>query len=308
MTFSIVARDPEDGSLGVAVQSAWFAVGHIVPWVNAGVGVVVTQAFVNPTYGARGLTLMRNGLSATRSLDALLEIDDGRDSRQVAMIDGNGDVAVHTGVSCMHVAEHVTRGQVSCQGNILHSTGTCEAMLQAYETTDGEMVNRLIAAMVAAESSGGDARGRQSAALLVVAGQGQRDLYADRLFDIRIDDHPDPVGELQRVAGVQRAYRLLNLAGDCFVERDFEAAANLALGAAAILPGDVNVVVIGVMALLVLDRRAEACELADMRHDTSIDWGEMALRIAGSFDMPDLLDTNEIVAIMRRPMLSPAEA
>lgn len=298
MTYSIVARDPEDGSLGIAVQSAWFAVGHIVPWVNAGVGVVATQSFADPTYGTKGLTLMRNGLTADRALEALLELDSGRESRQVAMVDAQGNTAVHTGNECIEYAEQVSRGQASCQGNILKSAGTCEAMMKAYESATGEFVDRLATALVAAEEMGGDARGRQSSALLVVSGKGNQNLFTDRLFDVRIDDHLDPVGELLRMVKVQRGYRLLDRCNEFFVADEFEAAGDLAEAAAELLPTDVNVVMWCVMTLMGCGRADKARELAEVSRNSEIDWTEIVDRFARAGEIPATVNTAELKAIV----------
>lgn len=299
MTFSIVARDSDDASLAVGVQSAWFAVGHICPWVNAGVGVVATQAFAEPMYGPRGLTLMRNGLSASRTLEALLEIDDGRAMRQVAMIDAHGDIATHTGSSCLPVSEQVTRSGASCQGNMLAHEGTCEAMMAAYESTGGELVDRVLAAIDAAQSAGGDMRGRQSAALLVVSGTSRRNLYTDRVFDVRIDDHPDPISELRRVVTVQRAYRVLDIAEQHMVEARYDVAAEMMREAGRMLPSDVNVIMFGVAAHLALGDRETARRFAERAAGLDVDWNVIATRLAASPALlPDGVDRTAFVELL----------
>lgn len=281
MTYSIVARDDRDGSIGVAVQSAWFGVGHMAPWVNAGVGAVATQAMCDPTYGARGLALMRNGLSARRSLDALLELDDGRDSRQVAMVDSKGIVATFTGSACLDHAAHAVRGSVSCQGNILAIPGIPDRMLEAYEAEPGELVDKLLAGLWAAENAGGDARGAQSAALLVVSGDSKRDLFTDRLFDVRIDDHPTPVAELERVVRVQRAYRMLEVSGDLHMDERFEEAADYAMRAVELSVPDVNLITSVVPALLAAGRIDDARAVAALRSQIDADWEDLARRFTG---------------------------
>lgn len=297
MTYSIVARDPSDGSLGIAVQSKWFAVGHIVPWVNAGVGVVATQALAEPSYGPKGLTLMRSGLSATRTLEALIELDSGRDRRQVAMIDANGVVASHTGSMCIKWASHASADGVSCQGNILHVDGIPDLMLCAYQSTHGELIDRLLAAVEAAEAAGGDARGRQSAAVLVVAGTGKRDLFSDRAFDVRIDDHPDPIPELRRIVDVQRAYRLLDLAGDRIDRGETEAAIEMLVTASKLMPYDVNVVLMSVWGRLLAGDEAGAREMAARAADIDLsrsDWNELVRRMAT--DLPPGVDPAEFLS------------
>ena len=216
-TYSIVARDSATGQLGVAVQSHWFSVGSIVPWAKPGVGAVATQSFVDPRYGPLGLELMAHGRTAEEALTALVSTDDGRAVRQVAMVDARGEVAAHTGENAVGAAGHQTGAQYSVQANMMANDDVWPAMAEAYETTDGDLAARLVAALEAAQAAGGDIRGKQSAALLVVRGDsatGQP--WADRLFDLRIEDHATPVQELKRLLRMQRAYRQLN-AGDAHV-------------------------------------------------------------------------------------------
>jgi uncharacterized Ntn-hydrolase superfamily protein len=299
VTYSIVARDSATGHLGVAVQSAWFAVGHIVPWVNAGVGVVATQASAEPSYGPRGLSLMRAGLSASTTLQVLLDLDAEREHRQVAMVDASGSLAVHTGARCIRHAEHATGDQVSCQGNILAVPGIPARMLAAYESTSGELVDRLVAALRAAQAAGGDARGQQSAALLVVSGEGRKDLFTDRLFDIRIDDHPTPVDEVVRVLDVQRAYRLLDLSEARVIEGDPTAAADLVRRAVDLMHTDANIVLFGAMTMLSAGRADEAGEIAELRHDIEarVDWQDLARRFSSASALPDSVDEHTFLAL-----------
>ena len=209
-TYSIVARDEATGELGVAVQSHWFSVGAIVPWAEAGVGVVATQSFVDPRYGPLGLELMRMGRSAEEALDALIATDEGEAVRQVAMVDAQGRVAAHTGTSAISAAGHRIGQQYSAQANLMERATVWDAMARAYEASDGDLAERLLAALEAAEREGGDIRGRQSAALVVVRAEATGMPWADRRFDLRVEDHPDPVGELRRLVRLQRAYLSLN--------------------------------------------------------------------------------------------------
>src|SRR5262245_30498038 len=170
-TFSIVARDPATGELGVAVQSHWFSVGSVVPWAEAGVGAVATQSFVLASYGPKGLALMKSGKSASEALDELVKADAGEDVRQVAMVDARGRVATHTGARCIDVAGHHAGAGYSVQANMMLNDRVVPAMAKAYEAAQGPLAARLLAALEAAQEAGGDIRGQQSAALLVVRGQ-----------------------------------------------------------------------------------------------------------------------------------------
>ena len=208
MTYSIVARDPETGQLGVAVQSHAFSVGPIVPWARAGVGAVATQSIVDPGYGPKGLELLASGLSAEQVLAKLVAADEDAAVRQVAMVDAHGVVAVHTGERCIPAVGHVRGDGFSCQANMMLNDTVWDAMAAAYREADGDLAARLMAALYAAESEGGDIRGRESSALLVVsaADSGRPWMYADVLIDLRVEDHPEPLTELERLLNLQRAF------------------------------------------------------------------------------------------------------
>jgi uncharacterized Ntn-hydrolase superfamily protein len=206
MTYSIVARDPITGMLGVAVESHYFAVGRVVTWAEAGVGAIATQSLPDAGYGPRGLDLMRGGTPAGAALRNLVARDPQAAVRQVAMIDARGEVAVHTGEACIAEAGHATGEQVSVQANLMQKATVWDAMLAAFEAARGaDLASRLLAALDAAEREGGDLRGKQSAALLVVAGERSAAPWDARLFDLRVDDHPEPLAELRRLVAVQRA-------------------------------------------------------------------------------------------------------
>lgn len=232
-TYSIVARDPDTGEMGVAVQSHWFSVGPIVPWAEAGVGAVATQSLVDPSYGPLGLELMRTGRSATAALTSLLAGDEGRAVRQVAMIDATGNVATHTGDRCIAAAGHVTdeQNQFSVQANLMLGEEVWPAMAQAYRNTTGDLADRMLAALEAAQNVGGDIRGKQSAAIVIVAAESTGKPWVDRRFDLRIEDHPHPVQELKRLVKLQRAYLHMN-AGDAAMEEADFAKASQEYGAA----------------------------------------------------------------------------
>ncbi len=225
-TYSIVARDPETGEMGVAVQSHWFSVGPIVPWAEAGVGAVATQSLVDPSYGPLGLELMRTGRSATAALKSLLAGDEGRAVRQVAMIDASGRVATHTGDRCIAAAGHVTDedNQFSVQANLMLGEDVWPAMAKAYREATGDLADRMLAALEAAQNVGGDIRGKQSAAIVIVAAESTGKPWVDRKFDLRIEDHPHPVQELKRLVQLQRAYLHMNAGDLAMEEADFEKA------------------------------------------------------------------------------------
>ena len=207
VTYSIVARDAATGDLGVAVQSAYFTVGPVVPWAEAGVGAVATQSLVNVAFGPLGLDLMRGGYTPERAVASLLAGDQEPDGRQLAMVNAFGDVAAHTGPRCIPAAGHRTGNGYSCQANLMERDTVWDAMGEAFEATEGEpLADRLIAALRAAEGEGGDIRGRQSAAIVVVSGHPTGRPWEDCRLDLRVDDHADPVEELARLVRLQRAF------------------------------------------------------------------------------------------------------
>ncbi|HVZ93825.1 MAG TPA: DUF1028 domain-containing protein [Phycisphaerales bacterium] len=222
-TYSIVARDAKTGELGVAVQSHWFSVGSVVPWAESGVGAVATQSFVDPRYGPMGLALMKGGRGASEALKALTSSDDGEAVRQVGMVDASGGVATHTGLKCIRYASHVSGetpdGSIfTAQANMMMNAGVPEAMADAFQKTGGDLADRLLAALRGAQARGGDIRGMQSAALLVVKGKTSGKAWEDRRFDLRVEDHTKPVDELARLLRVARAYEHMNN-GDLAMEK-----------------------------------------------------------------------------------------
>src|SRR5216684_724851 len=217
-TFSIVARDSVTGEIGVAVQSHWFSVGPLVPWAEAGVGAVATQSFVDPAYGPLGLELMRAGKSAKQALDGILASDGAPDVRQVAMVDAHGNVAAHTGAKCIPAAGHIEGEQFTVEANLMLNDKVWPAMAKAYRETKGDLAERMLAALDAAQSVGGDIRGKQSAAILIVSGKSTGKSWVDRIMDLRVEDSPEPLPELRRLVNVHRAYQHEN-AGDLAVEK-----------------------------------------------------------------------------------------
>lgn len=218
-TYSIVAFDPETGDMGVAVQSHWFSVGTIVSWGEAGVGVIATQSFVNPSFGPRGLELLKSGKSPQEVVDLLISLDEGRDFRQLAVLDSKGRAASYTGSKCILPAGNIVGTNFSVQANMMINDKVWPAMAEAYKNSKGSLAERLMTALEAAEYAGGDIRGKQSAALLVVRGKPTGNIWQDRLVDLRIDDHQQPLVELRRLLKVHRAYEHMNN-GDLAVEKN----------------------------------------------------------------------------------------
>lgn len=217
-TYSIVARDTVTGEMAVGVQSHWFSVGSIVPWGKSGVGVVATQSFVNPAYGPKGLDLMDKGISAEEALSRLVEDDEGRNYRQVAFLDANGSVSAFTGKNCVEAAEHLTGRNFSVQANMMLNDRVVPAMAEAYMFyQDLPLAERVVEVMKAAQEAGGDIRGKQSAALIVVGPEKTSKSWEDKKIDLRVDDHKNPIQELERLLKVARAYEHMNK-GDLAVE------------------------------------------------------------------------------------------
>jgi len=237
-TYSIVARDSTTGQMGVAVQSHWFSVGPIVPWAEAGVGAVATQSFVDPSYGILGLEMMRTGRSAAETLAGLLAADPGKAVRQVAMVDSRGGVAAHTGRKAIFAAGHRTGAQYSVQANLMDRPTVWDAMAEAYEKSRGDLVERLLAALEAAQKEGGDIRGKQSAAILIVSDRNTGRPWIDRVFDLRVEDDPDPLGELRRLVTLQRAYLKLNEGDERVAEGDMKEALECYREATSIVPDE----------------------------------------------------------------------
>lgn len=223
-TYSIVAHDPESGQLGVAVQSHWFSVGSLVPWAQAGVGAIATQSFIEVRYGVSGLDLMASGLNAPRALDALLAADPNPGVRQVAMIDAGGQVAVHTGDNCIQYAGHLTGKHFSVQSNLMSRPGVPQAMAEAFQQAKGPLAERMLTALEAAQSAGGDLRGKQSAAILVVSGKASSRPWEDRLVDLHIEDNPQPLKELRRLLTLNTAYEHMNRGDHALESGDIDGA------------------------------------------------------------------------------------
>jgi len=257
-TFSIVARDPETGDLGVAVQSHYFSVGPIVPWAEAGVGAVATQSLVEVSYGPRGLQMMSSGRSAKQTLDELLAQDSNKDVRQVAMIDARGDVAAWTGKRCIPAAGDHVGTQYSVQANLMSNERIWPAMAEAYETTKGDLAARLLAALEAGQKAGGDIRGQQSAAIVIVKGKRSSKPWADRVMDLRVEDNPHPIQELERLVRTWRAYRNVDQGDAYATEGKIEDAMKAYAEGARLAPGNDEILFWQAASLWQLGREKEA--------------------------------------------------
>ena len=218
-TYSIVARDPQTGEMGVAVQSNWFSVGSLVSWAEAGVGAIATQSFVNVSFGPRGLELLKSGKTAQEVLKELIDADEGRDVRQLAIVDAQGNVAAHTGKKCIPAAGHYVGDNFSVEANLMLNDKVWPAMAKAFQESTGPLAERMVTALEAAQSVGGDIRGKQSVAILVVRAKPTGKIWEDRIIDLRIEDHADPIKEIRRLLKLYRAYEFMNK-GDYAVEKN----------------------------------------------------------------------------------------
>ncbi len=286
-TYSVVARDDATGQLGVAVQSHWFSVGSIVSWAEPGVGAVATQSFVEVTYGPLGLELMRSGKTAEGALKSLLAGDEHTDVRQVAMVDSHGNVAVHTGENA--IIEWCDRkgDGYSVQANLMLNPTVCDAMVDAYETTEGDLAERLMSALEAAQSVGGDIRGKQSAALLVVSGDGSLPAWGGRAFDLRIEDHPEPVREMRRLLTLARAYNYMNEGDELMTQGDVAAAVEAYGKAEGLAPDSHEMIFWHAATLAGIGQVDESLPLFKRAFDMWPDWRELVPRLPASGLLPD---------------------
>lgn len=289
-TFSIVARDPATGELGVAVQSHWFSVGSVVPWAEAGVGAVATQSIVEPGYGPLGLDLMRAGKSAPEALKALLAADANADVRQVAMVDAQGRSAAHTGEHCIQMAGDVVGKGFTTEANLMEKNTVWGAMARAFEDSRGDLTDRLLAALEAAQGEGGDIRGKQSAAILVVAGKSTGRPWVDRLVDLRVDDSNDPINELKRLVKLNRAYHHMDEGDNLFAKADVEGAIREYGTAEQMVPDNIEMVFWHAITLVNAKRVDEALPLfrkvfADPVQGAK--WAELVPRLPHSKMLPE---------------------
>jgi uncharacterized Ntn-hydrolase superfamily protein len=282
-TFSIVARDTSTGEMAVGVQSHWFSVGTIVSWGRSGTGVVATQSFVNPAYGPNGLQLMSEGKSAAEALQILVAADQGRDYRQVAFLDAQGNVSAYTGEKCISAASHQLGDNYSVQANMMLNEEVVPAMSKAYaEHSQLPLAERVLAALLAAQKAGGDIRGKQSAVLLVVGPDPAEEIWTDKQIDLRVDDHPDPLIELERLLRVHRAYDHMNR-GDLAIEHeDMELALREYGAAEAMFPQNLEMKYWKAVALANKGRLSEALPIFAYVFDRDVNWKELTRRLPAS--------------------------
>ena len=286
-TYSIVARDPATGQLGAAVQSHWFSVGSGVIWAQPGIGAVATQSFLDPSYGPLGLELMRVGKDASQALTALLAADEHEDVRQVGMVDANGAVANHTGVNAIAEFCNVTGENYAIQANLMWKPTVCSAMVSAFENATGDLAERMMTALEAAQGEGGDIRGKQSAAILVVSGDASEPSWGGRIFDLRVDDQLQPLVEMRRLLVMARAYLLMNEGDEHMTLGEVEEAVAAYSGAEALVP-DSHEMIFWHAATLAADGRVdESLPLFSKAFAQWPLWRELVQRLPAAGLLPD---------------------
>jgi len=285
-TYSIVAIDKATGELGAAVQSHWFSVGSNVIWTESGVGAVCTQSFIDPSYGPLGLDLMRAGRNAPETLAGLLRADRNEAVRQVAMIDAQGNVAAHTGKNCIPEAGNFVGDGFSCQANLMLKNTVWNAMARAFEGTKGELADRLMAALEAAEAEGGDIRGRQSAAIIVVKGKTSGVWWKDRIYDLRVEDNPAPLVELKRLIRLNKAYNFMNLGDELLTENKVEEAMKSYSRAMAMYPDNAEMVFWPAVTLASTGKVAESLPLFKKVFAMDYNWVILAQRLPQVGQLP----------------------
>jgi uncharacterized Ntn-hydrolase superfamily protein len=301
-TFSIVARDAVTGEMGVAVQSHWFSVGSVVTWAEAGVGAVATQSFIDPAYGMRGLELMRKGVRAPAALEQLVAADRQRDGRQVAMVDTAGRVSAFTGKSAIAAAGHHIGREFSVQANMMANPKVWPAMAAAFERTKGDLADRMLAALEAGQAAGGDMRGKQSAALLIVKakGTGRPWVGADRTFDLRVDDDPEPIRELRRLVRLQRAYAHANRGDELMTEKKVDEALREYAAASKLAPEILELPFWHAVTLASIGREAEAAPIFKAVFAKEPVWADLLARLPAAGLFP-----NDAALIQRIRRLRP---
>lgn len=299
-TYSIVARDSVTGEMGVAVQSHWFNVGAIVGWGEAGVGVIATQSFVNPSFGIKGLNLLKQGKTPQQVVDELIAGDEGRDFRQLAVLDAKGNTASYTGSKCVDAAGNIAGKNCSVQANLMLSSEVWGEMEKAFNESTGRLAERMLAALEAAQNVGGDIRGMQSASLMVWKGNSTGKPWEDKLMDLRVEDNPAPLAELKRLLEVQRAYEHMN-AGDVAVEKnDMTLAMNEYNAAMQMFPDNLEMKFWTAVTLANTGRLDEALPLFNIVFATDKNWKTLTPRLPKSGilnvsdeDMRKIMNTGE---------------
>ena len=290
-TYSIVARDPQTGEMGVAVQSHWFSVGSVVSWAEAGVGAVATQSLVDVTYGPLALEMLRAGRTAQQTLEALKTADPHPEIRQVGIVDSKGNVAAHTGEKCIPDAGHLVGDNFSVQANLMLNDKVWSAMKDACEKTTGDLAEKMLAALDAAQAVGGDIRGKQSAAILIVKGQSTGRPWADKVMDLRVEDHTEPLKELRRLVNVHRAYQYMNN-GDLAIEHNDVDGALREYGAAeALFPDNLEMKFWHAVSLVNAGRVDDSLLIFKVIFDKDHNWATLLPRLP----KVDLLPKDEAV-------------
>lgn len=281
-TYSIVARDLETGAMGVAVQSHWFSVGPLVPWARAGVGAVATQSFVNVSFGPRGLELLQTGKTARQAVTELIDADEGRDVRQLAIVDAQGNAAAHTGEKCVPEAGHYVGDGFSVQANLMLNDRVWPAMAQAFETSQEPLPERMVTALEAAQKEGGDIRGKQSAAILVVKAHSNGKVWEDKVVELRVEDHPEPVRELKRLLRLFRAYEYMNKGDAALEENDVEGALAAYAAAQGMFPNNLEMKYWHAVSLANLGRMEKALPLFQEVFARDSNWWTLTRRLPGA--------------------------
>lgn len=289
-TYSIVAKDTATGEMAVGVQSHWFSVGSLVSWGKSGVGVVATQSFVNPAFGPQGLDLMQKGVPAPEALDQLINVDEGKAFRQVAFLDNSGKAAAFTGENCVEAASHIVGDHFSVQANMMLNEDVVPAMEKAYkENAHLPLAERVMKVLKAAEAAGGDIRGKQSAALLVVGPEEVENSWEDKRIDLRVDDHETPLEELERLLRVARAYEYMNKGDLAMEEEDVEKALDQYGKAMELFPDNLEMKYWTAVALANSDRLDEALPIFRDVFEEDENWRTMTRRLpaSGLLNVPD---------------------
>ena len=279
-TYSIVARDPKTGEMGVAVQSHYFSVGPIVPWAEAGVDAVATQSLVLVDYGPKGLALMKQGKTAKEALDALVKADSARDGRQVAMVDAKGNVAAYTGKGAIPFCGQKSGNQYSCQANLMASDKVWPAMAEAFEKAQGDLAERMMQALEAGQKAGGDIRGMQSAAILIVKSESTGKPWNDRVMDLRVEDSPQPLKELRRLIKLRRAYDLEDQGDNFISEKKPDEALKAYEQAAKLAPDVVELKFWAAVSMYTNGRESEALKVFHEVFSRESQWADLIPRLA----------------------------
>jgi uncharacterized Ntn-hydrolase superfamily protein len=278
-TYSIVAYDPATGEMGVAVQSHWFSVGSMVTWAEAGVGAIATQAMVNVSYGPEGLQLLREGKDAQTTLMLLTDKDEQSEIRQAAIVDVQGNIAVHTGDKCIADAGHFAGEHFSVQANMMLNDKVLPAMAKAYESANGPLAQRMLYAMQAGQDAGGDVRGMQSAAILIVGGEKVDEPWQGVKMELRVEDHPTPVAELKRLVTLHQAYELMNTADEKIAANDYASAKELYIQAKLLAPENLEINFWYAVALAEIGQLEESLPVFRMVFKENPNWAVLLERL-----------------------------